>query len=129
MSSVVRPRSITPPTSNTTVRGPFASTAVLNEPGPAALRLVTRMIAPPRPPGVSAAQPTAPGNASACAAVAAKAPASAAMINRIRFTMPLPAPVLTVAARRVISVYDTGYLAVQPEKKSRPQRAADDRGE
>ena len=43
-SSVVRPRSITPPTSNTTMRGPLASSAALSEPGPSLASVVTRMI-------------------------------------------------------------------------------------
>ena len=63
MSSVVSPMSITPATSNTTIRGPRVSIAARKEPGPAGLRLVTRTIAPPRPPAVCAAQPAAPGKA------------------------------------------------------------------
>src|SRR5690606_25480290 len=51
------------PTSKTTMRGPFASRAALNEPGPSGASVVTRMILPPRPPGVAAAGPTAPGKA------------------------------------------------------------------
>ena len=50
-------RSITPPTSNTTIRGPEVVTASRKDPGPLASNVVTRMICPPRPPGVSAAQP------------------------------------------------------------------------
>jgi hypothetical protein len=43
--------------------------ASLNEPGPSAFRFVTRMIFPPRPPTVAAAQPTASGNAAPDASV------------------------------------------------------------
>ncbi len=63
---VVPSKSITPPTSKTTIRGPGAATASANEPLPSALRFVTRMIFPPRPPGVEAAQPSAPGKAQTC---------------------------------------------------------------
>src|SRR5690349_10176126 len=56
-------RSMMPPTSNTTMRGPLALTASAKEPGPDPASVVTRMIFPPRPPGVCAAQPTAPGKA------------------------------------------------------------------
>src|SRR5262249_32151256 len=45
---------------------PLVATAWANDPGPSALRFVTRMIAPRRPPGVVAAQPMAPGNARSC---------------------------------------------------------------
>ncbi len=45
------------------MRGPGVFTASVNEPGPSAARLVTRRILPPRPPGVCAAQPWAPGKA------------------------------------------------------------------
>src|SRR3546814_3112336 len=68
--SVLRPMSITPPTSNTIMRGPFASAAALNEPGPSGASVVTRMILPPRPPGVAAAGPTAPGKAVAAESAA-----------------------------------------------------------
>ncbi len=40
-----------------------AGLAVEVLPGPSAASVVTAMIRPPRPPGVAAAQPTAPGNA------------------------------------------------------------------
>jgi hypothetical protein len=53
---------ITPLTSKTTIRGPAAAQASCNEPGPSGLRLVTIMTLPPRPPGVSQPQPSAPGN-------------------------------------------------------------------
>ncbi len=61
--SVVLSRSMTPPTSNTTIRGPDVSSASRREPGPEDSRFVTGTMRPPRPPGVAAAQPTAPGNA------------------------------------------------------------------
>src|SRR3990167_3508735 len=67
MARTLPPRSMIPPTSKTTIRGPFVSTASRNEPGPSAARVVTRMILPPRPPGVVAAQPWAPGKASGAA--------------------------------------------------------------
>ena len=63
MVMVWRAMSMTPPTSNTTMRGPFASSAAFRLPGPSAASVVTRMTRPPRPPGVVDAQPTAPGNA------------------------------------------------------------------
>ena len=53
MSSVPPAMSMTPPTSNTTVRGPGVSIAALSEPGPSAARLVTRRICPPAPPRVA----------------------------------------------------------------------------
>src|SRR6266511_3284167 len=55
-------RSIIPPTSKITVRGPVASSAARSDPAPASLRFVTRRIAPPRPAGVAVPNPTAPGN-------------------------------------------------------------------
>src|SRR5688572_3850774 len=54
---------MTPLTSKTTIRGPSAAQASARLPGPEALRLVTLMILPPRPPAVTAPQPSAPGNA------------------------------------------------------------------
>ena len=42
--------SITPDTSNTTIRGPLAIQAARKEPGPLLFRLVTLMMRPPRPP-------------------------------------------------------------------------------
>ena len=48
---------MTPPTSKTTMRGPAGLTASTKEPGPAGASVVTRMISPPRPPGVVAAAP------------------------------------------------------------------------
>jgi hypothetical protein len=45
-------RSITPPTSNTTMRGPWACSAACSEPGPSASRLVTVSTRPPCPPSV-----------------------------------------------------------------------------
>jgi hypothetical protein len=71
-------------------RGPFASTAAANEPGPLAFRLVTRRMRPPRPPGVCAAQPTAPGKASGLSpgsvrgAPAARRPAADAQATSAR---------------------------------------------
>lgn len=53
---------IVPDISNTTIRGPEAVTAALNDPGPESLRLVTRRMAPPRPAIVFAPKPSAPGN-------------------------------------------------------------------
>src|SRR6266853_1043568 len=55
-------RSIIPPTSKITVRGPVASSAARNDPAPASLRFVTRRIAPPRPAAVVVPNPIAPGN-------------------------------------------------------------------
>src|SRR2546430_15821195 len=54
-------RSIIPPTSKITVRGPVASSAARNDPAPASLRFVTRRIAPPRPAGDVVPNPAAPG--------------------------------------------------------------------
>src|SRR5262245_6144293 len=55
--------SMTPATRKTTVRGPSASQAARKLPGPESSRLVTAMTRPPRPPGVNAPPPSAPGNA------------------------------------------------------------------
>src|SRR5213082_1854297 len=55
-------RSIIPPTSKITARGPVASSAARNDPAPASLRFVTRRIAPPRPAAVVFPTPIAPGN-------------------------------------------------------------------
>ena len=54
---------ITPLTSKTTIRGPAAAHASCSEPGPSGLRFVTIITLPPRPPGASHPQPSAPGNA------------------------------------------------------------------
>ena len=54
MMSRARLRSMMPPTSNTMMRGPGVCRASSSDPGPKSARLVTLMIAPPRPPGVSA---------------------------------------------------------------------------
>ena len=59
-----RSRSMTPPTSNTTMRGPASRAPRAASPGPLGASVVTRMILPPRPPGVCAARPARPGNAS-----------------------------------------------------------------
>ena len=56
---------ISPPTRNTTVRGPGASTASRKLPGPESSRLRTKTTRPPRPPGVAAPKPSAPGEARA----------------------------------------------------------------
>src|SRR3954463_7782378 len=45
------------------VRGPSASHAARKLPGPESSRFVTRKTFPPRPPGVLAPKPSAPGNA------------------------------------------------------------------
>src|SRR5581483_5173582 len=45
------------------MRGPCAWTAARRLPGPESLRLVTTSTLPPRPPGVPAPAPSAPGNA------------------------------------------------------------------
>ena len=58
-----RSRSMTPPTSKTTMRGPGVPSASRSDPGPVGASVVTRRISPPRPPGVLAAQPSAPGKA------------------------------------------------------------------
>src|SRR5574343_628203 len=55
--------SIRPLTANTMVRGPVSSSAACSEPGPLALRLVTVMTRPPRPPVACAPKPAAPGKA------------------------------------------------------------------
>ena len=55
---------IVPLTRKITMRGPVAVTQSRNEPGPLSSRLVTWHTRPPRPPGVSAPQPCAEGNAS-----------------------------------------------------------------
>src|SRR5687767_11109758 len=54
---------MTPLTSNTTIRGPSAAHAAARLPAPEALRLVTLMTFPPRPPALAAPHPSAPGNA------------------------------------------------------------------
>ncbi len=54
---------IMPETRKITIRGPLASIASRKLPGPSSLRLVTLKILPPRPPGVNAPAPSAPGNA------------------------------------------------------------------
>src|SRR5688572_25848977 len=43
--------------------GPGTDSAALSDPGPVSFRLVTRTIVPPRPPGVMAPKPCAPGKA------------------------------------------------------------------
>src|SRR5687767_15438336 len=43
--------------------GPGTDNAARNDPGPVSFRLVTRTTAPPRPPGVMAPKPCAPGKA------------------------------------------------------------------
>src|SRR5437764_9359488 len=55
-------RSIIPPTSKSTARGPVGSSAARNDPAPASLRFVTRRLAPPRPAAVVVPNPIAPGN-------------------------------------------------------------------
>jgi len=52
MTSVLCSKSITPPTSKTTRRGPCASSAARSEPGPSASRFVTRRMCPSSPPFV-----------------------------------------------------------------------------
>src|SRR5688500_17179257 len=52
-----------PETSKTITTGPGTDSAALNDPGPVSFRLVTRTIVPPRPPGVIAPKPCAPGKA------------------------------------------------------------------
>src|SRR5262245_5427468 len=54
---------MTPLTSNTTIRGPSAAHASARLPFPEALRLVTLMTFPPRPPTLTAPHPSAPGKA------------------------------------------------------------------
>lgn len=60
---MVTSASIVPETLNTTVLGPFALTASAKLPGPEALRFVTSMTLPPRPPTVYFPYPSAVGNA------------------------------------------------------------------
>ncbi|MEY4010681.1 MAG: hypothetical protein RLZZ93_1374 [Actinomycetota bacterium] len=55
-----------------TMRGPRVARASESDPGPSAARVVTRRIRPPRPPGVLAAQPSAPGKAGRGAAADAE---------------------------------------------------------
>ena len=52
-----------PPTRNTQVRGPLASTQARSDPFPESLRFVTSITTPPRPPTAAAPPPSAPGNA------------------------------------------------------------------
>src|SRR5687768_6943175 len=54
---------MTPLTSNTTIRGPSAAHAAARLPAPEALRLVTLITFPPRPPALPAPHPSAPGKA------------------------------------------------------------------
>ena len=83
---------MTPPTSKTTMRGPLVSSASLKEPGPSVCRFVTRMIFPPRPPGVAAAQPSAERPSAAVpAAVPVLTPVSVpASAPTTEVTMPAP---------------------------------------
>src|SRR5688500_9993930 len=57
------PTRMVPETSKMMTRGPLAASASRREPGPALLRLVTRMISPPRPARVVEPKPCAPGKA------------------------------------------------------------------
>src|SRR5580700_4655375 len=52
-----------PPTRNTQVRGPLASTHARSDPFPESFRFVTSITTPPRPPTAAAPPPSAPGNA------------------------------------------------------------------
>src|ERR1700730_9446647 len=52
-----------PPTRNTQVRGPLASTHARSDPSPESFRFVTSITTPPRPPTAAAPPPSAPGNA------------------------------------------------------------------
>jgi hypothetical protein len=52
-----------PPTRNTQVRGPLASTHARSDPFPESFRFVTSITTPPRPPVAAAPPPSAPGNA------------------------------------------------------------------
>ena len=56
-------RVTSPPTRKTTVRGPVAATASRKLPGPRSSRVVTKTTRPPRPAGVEAPKPSAPGKA------------------------------------------------------------------
>src|SRR5689334_13259334 len=80
-------RSMTPATSNTTIRGPLVSIAARNEPGPSGLRLVTRRILPPRPAGVSIPKPCAPGKTGGAATNG-----SATTLNRSAWTIRIISP-------------------------------------
>src|SRR5690349_15546804 len=53
--------SMVPATRKTTIRGPSASTAKRNDPGPESLKFVTSITFPPRPPTVRTPNPSAPG--------------------------------------------------------------------
>src|SRR5580693_5084604 len=53
-----------PPTRNTQVLGPLASTQARSDPFPESFRFVTSITTPPRPPTDAAPPPSAPGNAS-----------------------------------------------------------------
>src|SRR5205823_3088920 len=85
-------RSIIPPTSKITARGPVASSAARNDPAPASLRFVTRRIAPPRPAAVVVPNPIAPGNTGngpedAVRTVIDAAPAVFAVTSPLPFTV------------------------------------------
>ena len=54
---------IVPAMRKITVRAPSASQATRKLPGPSSFRFVTKRTLPPRPPGVVAPNPSAPGNA------------------------------------------------------------------
>jgi hypothetical protein len=61
IESIVLLSLMTPPTSNTTMRGPLVSNASRREPAPDASKFVTRMIWPPKPPLVGGPKATLPG--------------------------------------------------------------------
>src|SRR5689334_1986923 len=101
---------MTPPTSNTTRRGPGAMSACASEPGPAAARVVTRISLPPRPPTVPAAQPLAHSQAPL-----ADGSADAAAGARLEVC---PPPAGAHAKARLARI--TGRVFVTPRYPARP---------
>ncbi len=93
-------RSIIPPTSKITVRGPVASSAARSDPAPASLRFVTRRIAPPRPAGVAVPNPTAPGNTGS-------APETGFVTSCPRHVLVSSNPASTVRHRGTVSLRNT----------------------
>src|SRR6185503_9323544 len=103
MRSVWRSRSMTPPTSKTMMRGSPRASAARNEPSPSLASEVTLTMRPPRPPGVVAAQPTAPGNASGAACRAWRCP-SAPSGNATQAIARPAASVFTIAVTALATI-------------------------
>jgi hypothetical protein len=87
-----------PETSNTTVRGPAASTPARSEPGPLSPRWVTWNTAPPRPPSAKRPAPSAPGKASSAAGPAGMLAGGACTAGGA--VQPAAANAATAASRR-----------------------------